>query len=119
MIKPELRQLIFLLFLSSSTGLCHAAEPEWQLTGQRDLYRIVLIKPNAKSTTSVFWDAIKKVCGKGYCNIAFFDEDHPVASVGQGRLTQEDLDRTLLIYTSQKGFTWNCQFRPEADNCFK
>lgn len=118
-INQRVGRSIFLLFLSVPTALCHAAAPEWQLAGQRDIYRIVLIKPDAKSTTSVYWDAIKKVCGKGYCNLAFFSEDHPVASVGQGKLTQEDMDRNLLIYSSQKGFAWNCQFRPDADNCFK
>lgn len=118
-IDPRIGRLIFLLFMSIQIELCHAAESEWQLSGQRDIYRIVLIKPNAKSTTNVYWDAIKKICGKGYCNLAFFSEDNLIASVGQGRLTQDDIDQALLIYSGQKGFAWNCQFKPDADNCFR
>lgn len=113
-----LRAIAFTLFIAS--GSSHATSSDWQIIGQRDIFRIVYISPAASRVKAVYLDAVRNICGKRmYCNVAFFAEDKPITSVGKGRLTDDDLIRVLMTYTTKDGLKWNCQFMPEADNCFQ
>lgn len=123
--KLSMTKTIYTVLLSITLihvliGVVRANEPPWQLVGQRDIYRIVLVNNDHVASTDTYWSAIKGICvNRRACNIAFFSSTRPPLSVGAGRLTQEDIDQTLLIYTINKGFEWNCKFRPDADNCFE
>lgn len=100
---------------SMSLGLAYGG---WQEVERRDIYRVVIIDRADIKKVPVYWEALRKVCGEGYCNVAFFDRRTALPQPGQ-RLTDDHLNQALMIYTSNKGFTWNCELRPDADNCFR
>lgn len=64
----------------------------------------------------VYWEALRKLYGQGHCNVAF-PKDAPIP-LPKEQLLPEALSRATMIYTANKGFAWNCQVRPDADNCF-
>jgi hypothetical protein len=100
--------------LAMLTGPVHAA---WEEIERRDGYRVVIIDKAEVKKVPVYWDALRQVCGKDFCNIAFFRCDTSIAAPKE-RLSRENLGQALLIYTTNKGFVWNCEVHPHADNCF-
>ena len=108
------------LMVIASLGSSNAANSGWQQIGQRDMYRTVVIDTAAIHNAAVYWGALRAVCvRRNYCNVIFFSAaDRQRAATESGRLTDDDKANALLIYTTNKGFVWNCGLRPDADNCF-
>ena len=94
-----------------------SAAAAWEEVERRDGYRVVVIDKADVKKVPVYWEALRGVCKKEFCNIAFFSRGTSIAAPSE-RLSREDLHRALLIYTTNKGFSWNCQVHPYADNCF-
>lgn len=101
--------------LSLLAGPAHGG---WKEIERRDAYQIVVINKKDTTKVRVFWEALRKVCSQSFCNVVFFSEGTPIPEPGK-RLAHEDLNRALLIYTTNKGFAWNCRVYPNADNCFR
>jgi hypothetical protein len=96
------------------------ASAEWKEVRQRDLYWVVIVDRSDIGRTAVFWEALRTVCsGKRFCNVVVFSSDDSGVATDPKRFSDDELKKALLIYSSSTGFAWNCQYRPEADNCFK
>ena len=91
----------------------------WSVLGHRDVYRVVLISPADTSNNSVYWDAIRTLCNKTFCNVVFVANESDLAVSTSKQLSQKEREKALMIYTTNSGFSWNCTLRPNADNCFK
>lgn len=93
-------------------------QADWTELGSSDMYRIVLVDPTDIQNTKIYWDAIRRICGARHCNLVFV-RDKNFAPRGGERFTSTQFKEALLIYNTDKGFSWNCDLRPEADNCFE
>ena len=113
------RALLLFLMLLHMILFSSSASAGWKFIGQRDMYRVVLIEPEDIRNTSVYWDALRQICRRGFCNVIFVSDENAWSGPQAGRMTCKELDNASLIYTTTGGFAWNCQLRPDADNCFK
>lgn len=113
--KQSLIVILFATLCSFSTS----SYAEWKLLGQRDLYRVVLIDESHLNSTNTYWNAIHQICKGTYCNVFFVRTEDAIEIESTKRLSEDDFDKALLIYSTNRGFQWNCNFRPSADNCFK
>lgn len=102
-------------FLLAST----ISQAEWSVLGHRDVYRVVLISPADISNNSVYWDAMRTLCNKTFCNVVFVANESDVAVATSRQLSKQERENALMIYTTNSGFSWNCTLRPNADNCFQ
>ncbi len=115
--KRFFKNFLCLMMLSIISLTTHAG---WKQIGQRDLYRVVVVDVPDTDKTSVYWEALRTICSeRNYCNVVFFSSDATGITTGSKRFSDDDLKKSLLIYNKGSGFIWNCQIRPEADNCFK
>lgn len=111
------RRLLLPILIAASLGV-GTAEAGWREAGLRNSHRIVIVDRKDVKKVKVYWEALRKVCPTQHCIVAFFDERTPLPAQDQ-RFTEEHLKQANLIYTTNKGFEWNCTLRPEADNCFR
>ena len=91
----------------------------WSVLGHRDVYRVVLISPADISNNSVYWDAMRTLCNKTFCNVVFVANESDMAVATSRQLSKQERENVLMIYTTNSGFGWNCTLRPNADNCFQ
>lgn len=110
------------LLVFMMTALCSFSTTSyagWTLLGQRDLYRVVLIDESDLKSTNTYWDALRQICKGNYCNVFFVSAGNVIDVESTKHFSVGDFDKALLIYSTNRGFEWNCKFRPSADNCFK
>lgn len=112
------RRLALLLGISLLAPVVHAAKAErWVAAGHLGSFKLVALEKRYHKNTQVFWEALRANCEpKSHCNVLFVD----AKAVAEIRVLpeREQLERALLVYTTNRGFEWNCRLRPEADNCF-
>ena len=113
------RALSLTFVMAIASIYCAPVNADWKVIGHRDMYRVVLIDPADVNRTSVYWDALRKTCRGGFCNVIFIGDENALRVSPNLRLSAEEIKKTYLIYTTNSGFSWNCQLRPDADNCFK
>lgn len=127
---PALRQrlatpLILALGLLLPGPAPHATEarqprnavPKWEAAGHLGAFRVITVPRAQQRKVAVYWNALRATCKqKAHCNLMYVDP----AALDEIRALPEraQQERALLIYTSNKGFEWNCTIRPDADNCF-
>lgn len=97
--------------------LAGPARGAWEELERRDVYRIVVVDHADVYNVPVYWEALRQVCKKEFCNIAFFSRTTSLPPPKK-RLSDEDLAHALLVYTTNKGFAWSCKVHRYADNCF-
>lgn len=112
------RSLLVLLMIVMSS-FSSSSYADWKLLGQRDLYRVVLMDESDINSTISYWSAIQQICKGQHCNLLFVKDVDAIEVDLRARLEDSDFDKALLIYSTNRGFQWNCHFRPSADNCFK
>lgn len=94
-----------------------AAKLQWVAAGQMGAFRVVTLPKPWEKRTSIYWDALRAACQeRTHCNVMFVRADEVAEIRDLPERTQRD--RALLVYTTNKGFEWNCEVRPDADNCF-
>jgi hypothetical protein len=100
-----------------AAGAGKPAVPPWTPAEALGAFRVVAInKPNPRKLT-VFHDALRATCkAKTHCNVLFVDVRDLKTLYGMPE--REQRESALLAYTTNRGFEWNCKFRPDADNCF-
>ena len=104
---------------SVSQGVQAAAPaPKWSSAPQMGSFKVVAIDKKHQRKTAVYWEALRATCAPGsHCNVLFADaKELPGIRALPER---EQREQALLIYTTNRGFEWNCRLRPEADNCFR
>lgn len=108
--------VLALVTLSSLFGPAGATEAGWAVADRIGTFHVVTMTKRAQGAPEKFWEALRAVCKTSHCNVLFLDQSqHDEISM----LTELDATRrALLVYTTNSGFAWNCQFRPYADNCF-
>lgn len=112
------RRLALLLGIGLLTPTAHAAKAErWIAAGHLGSFKLVALEKRYHKKTQVFWEALRATCGpKSHCNVLFVDAKEVEAI--RALPEREQIERALLVYTTNRGFEWNCRLRPEADNCF-
>lgn len=105
--------LALFAFFSSS------ANAQWQELDRRDMYRVVLINQASVNNKSVYWDALRKVCANRFCNVVFISDVNDLIRDKKDRLSDDEVNKISLIYSTNGGFKWNCRLHPDADRCFK
>jgi len=111
------RKTFLVASLAATFSFAPPSYADWKELGVREMYRVVYVGPEDIHDTRVYWNAIREVCSSGHCNILFVRDKVMVNEIGR-RVSAAELKDALLIYNTDKGFTWNCALRPNADNCF-
>lgn len=114
-----MKRLLLALLITTLGSFSPASYAEWKLLGHRDMYRVVLMDETDANSTIAYWNALQQVCKSNYCNVIFIRDAESIEVNSTNRLEDSDFDNALLIYSTNRGFQWNCHFRPSADNCFK
>lgn len=107
----------FAVFLAVTTASVSPTYADWNELGFREMYRIVYVSPEDIHDTRVYWGAIRELCSAGHCNILFVRDKAMGNAIGR-RISDTEFKEALLIYNTDKGFSWNCTLRPTTDNCF-
>ena len=84
------------IFLLAST----MSQAGWSVLGHRDVYRVVLISPADISNNSVYWDAMRTLCNKTFCNVVFVANESDLAVSTSRQLSKKERESALLIYTT-------------------
>ena len=102
---------------AAATAASKTTAAAWSAAEPIGAFRVVLVeKPNVRKL-GVFRDALRATCkSKTHCNVLFVDAR--IVKELYSLPEREQRERALLSYSTNRGFEWNCTFRPDADNCF-
>lgn len=116
---PLMKRSLLIFLMVALCSFSTSSYADWKLLGHRDMYRVVLMDETDTNSPIAYWNALQQVCKGNYCNVIFVRDAESIEVNSTNRLEDSDFDKALLIYSTNRGFQWNCHSRPSADNCFK